>query len=192
MQLYGSNTSPYARRIRMFATCHNLPVSYQHLDIFSETDRATLIANNPARKIPFLIDGQDTICDSGAIYRYLVDKFHLTKMTYWQENQLVNINACNDSLVELLLCTRSGLNTNSDALFFNLQRERIEAVLSDLNEQCVKSDFLDCDYLQISLYCLLDWIEFRKLTDLSSFTALLHFHEVHSNLPGSTDSDPRI
>ncbi|CAH9049638.1 hypothetical protein PSECIP111854_00284 [Pseudoalteromonas sp. CIP111854] len=192
MQLYGSNTSPFARRIRMFAALHNLPINYQHIDIFNEQDRATLIAHNPARKIPFLIDNTNTICDSGAIYRYLISQFQLTHMSCWQENQLTNINACNDSLVELLICERSGFDTQADQLFFNLQRERVEAVLSDLNEQCVKSDFLNCDYLKISLYCLLDWIVFRSLTDLSSFAALVQFCEAHANLPGSTSSDPRI
>ncbi|OHU89060.1 MULTISPECIES: glutathione S-transferase family protein [Pseudoalteromonas] len=192
MQLYGSNTSPYARRIRMFCARHNLNVDYLHLDIFSDQGKAVLVANNPARKIPFLVDGEHTICDSGAVYRYLTEKFNLSKMTYWQENQLTNINACNDSLVELLLCERSGFDTQSDTLFFNLQRERIAAVLTDLNEQCVKTDFLDCDYLQISLYCLLDWIIFRSLAELAPYNALLDFYEVHKSLPGSTHSDPRI
>jgi glutathione S-transferase len=176
----------------MLIAHHNLNISYQHLDIFNEQDRATLVANNPARKIPFLVDGEHRICDSNLIHRYLVDKFSLPQLSYWQENQLVQINACNDSFVELLLCSRSGFDTQSDVLFFNLQRERIDAVLTELNTQCTKSAFLDCDYLKISLYCLLDWIEFRSLSDLSQYSELQSFLKAHHSLAGSEASDPRI
>ncbi|TMP45127.1 glutathione S-transferase [Pseudoalteromonas citrea] len=191
MQLFGSDTSPYARRIRLFIAHHALDIDYIHLDIFSDAGRKELIAHNPARKIPFLVNGSQQISDSNVIFRYLNEHYDLPRLTWWQENQLTNINACNDSLVELLICDRSGFDTNSDALFFNLQRERIEQVLLDLNEQCVKTHFLDCQYLQISLYCLLDWIVFRELTDLTSFAALLNFHTVQSQRKGVKQSDPR-
>jgi glutathione S-transferase len=191
MQLFGSDTSPYARRLRLFIAHHALDIEYIHLDIFSETGRNKLIAHNPARKIPFLVDGAQQISDSNVILRYLNAHFDLPTLTWWQENQLTNINACNDSLVELLICDRSGLDTQSDILFFNLQRERIAKVLLNLNEQCVKADFLDCQYLQISLYCLLDWIVFRELTDLTPFADLLSFHKAQSQRKGVKESDPR-
>lgn len=191
MQLFGSDTSPYARRIRLLIAHFNLNVEYVHLDIFSPADRNQLITHNPARKIPFLIDEQQNISDSNIIFRYLNNKFDLPSPSWSQENLLTNINACNDSLVELLLCQRSGFDTSDDALFFNLQRERVTEVLTDLNKQCHKNDFLDCQYLQISLYCLLDWILFRELTDLSPFPALIEFHQAQQQRKGVIESDPR-
>ncbi|MBQ4861220.1 glutathione S-transferase family protein [Pseudoalteromonas sp. MMG013] len=191
MQLFGSDSSPYARRIRLFIALHKLDIEYIHLDIFSVQGRAKLIEHNPARKIPFLVNGDIQVSDSNVIFRYLTTQYALPTLTWWQENQLTNINACNDSLVEILISQRSGLDTNSNILFFNLQRERIREVLTDLNEQCVKNEFLDCQYLQISLYCLLDWIIFRDLTDLNPFAALLHFHKNQNERVGVQESDPR-
>ncbi|WP_440054035.1 glutathione S-transferase family protein [Pseudoalteromonas sp. T1lg65] len=190
MKLVGSNTSPYARRLRMWILQQQLPVEYQHIDIFSDTGKAQLIAANPARKIPFLID-DDIICDSNLIARYLQDKYQLVTPSWQQENFLVTINACNDSLVELLLCQRSGFNTNEDKLFFNLQRERVHGTLQALNELCVTSPFLQCDYLQISLYCLLDWILFRELTEISAFSNLIALHNQWNNLEIAKNTNPR-
>lgn len=191
MHLYGSDTSPFARRIRMFAHYHQLDLPYTCLDIFAEDGRNTLVQHNPTRKIPFLTHDDLTIADSGLIMRYLTEHQRLPEMTWWQANQLVQIDACNDSLVELLICHRSGLDTSEDRLFFNLQYERIAALLSYLNEQCVKEAFLESSYLKISLYCLLDWILFRDLYNLQDFAALVAFHQVQSNLPGVAQTDPR-
>jgi len=191
MHLYGSDTSPYARRIRMFAHYHEFDLPYTCLDIFAQADRQTMIEHNPTRKIPFLTDDELSIADSGLIMRYLTEQQQLPEMTWWQANQLVQIDACNDSLIELLLCHRSGFDTSEDKLFFNLQYERIAALLAYLNEQCVKEAFLESSYLKISLYCLLDWILFRDLYNLQDFAALLAFHQVQSNLPGVAQTDPR-
>lgn len=191
MHLYGSDTSPFARRIRMFAHYHQLDLPYTCLDIFAEDGRNTLVQHNPTRKIPFLTHDDLTIADSGLIMRYLTEHQQLPEMTWWQANQLVQIDACNDSLVELLICHRSGLDTSEDRLFFNLQYERIAALLSYLNEQCVKEAFLESSYLKISLYCVLDWILFRDLYNLQDFAALVAFHQVQSNLPGVAQTDPR-
>jgi len=191
MHLYGSDTSPFARRIRMFAHYHQLDLPYTCLDIFAEDGRNTLVQHNPTRKIPFLTHDDLTIADSGLIMRYLTEHQQLPEMTWWQANHLVQIDACNDSLVELLICHRSGLDTSEDRLFFNLQYERIAALLSYLNEQCVKEAFLESSYLKISLYCLLDWILFRDLYNLQDFAALVAFHQVQSNLPGVAQTDPR-
>ena len=191
MHLYGSDTSPYARRVRMFAAYHQVPLSYTCLDIFSEEDRATLISHSPARKIPFLTDGSTTLADSGLIARYISEQHQLPIMSWQQANILVQLDACNDSLIELLLCHRSGFDTKADKLFFNLQYERIAALFIYLNEQCMTDEFLDCCYLKISLYCLLDWIIFRDLYDLSDFPALQAFHQLQEKLPGASETNPR-
>ena len=191
MHLYGSDSSPYARRIRMFAHFHDINLPYTCMDIFTDIDRQKLIAHNPTRKIPFLTDGELNIADSGLIMRYLSEQHQLKALSWWQANQLVQIDACNDSFVELLICKRSGFDTSDDRLFFNLQHERVGALLSYLDEQCVKAAFLDSSYLKISLYCLLDWILFRELYDLQPFSALSAFHKTQSNLPGATQTNPR-
>lgn len=190
MQLYGSTSSPYVRRLRLLLT--NYEHEFISLNIFESADRARLIAINPARKVPMLLDGEQVIFDSNVIYRYLAQKYLLSPLSWPQENQLTLINAVNESLVELLLCKRSGFDVTSDKLFFNLQHERVQAVLAVLDHQVQQGDFADWDYLAISLYCLIDWICFRELVDLSPFPALLQFKVRHQQQNGVEQTDPRL
>jgi len=130
---------------------------------------------NPTHKIPMLQDEQQVVFDSGIIYRYLAEKFKVTPLTWQQENTLTTINAANDSLVELLLCKRSGFNVDEDKLFFKLQRDRVAATLHVLSDKVISGEFLHWNYLSISLYCLVDWILFRELVDLTKYPALVDF-----------------
>ncbi|SFC41644.1 glutathione S-transferase family protein [Pseudoalteromonas denitrificans] len=192
MQLYGSTSSPYVRRIRIW--CHEQEINYDfiNLNIFDEKDRATLIELNPTRKIPMLKDGEQVIFDSNVIHRYLQHTFELAPLNWHQENQVTLINACNDSLVEMLICQRSDLDTKQDSLFFNLQNERISEVLSELNQQVANREFTAFDYPEMSLYCLLDWIEFRALTDLMAYPALVQFWKKHQSRASTQKNDPRV
>ncbi|MDI3245203.1 glutathione S-transferase family protein [Pseudoalteromonas agarivorans] len=74
MKLIGSTPSPFVRRVRMWAAQNNVDLALVNLDIFSEQNRPTLANNNPASKIPVLIDGDLTLSDSTIILRYLIAK----------------------------------------------------------------------------------------------------------------------
>ena len=104
---------------------------------------------------------------------------------------LTIINACNDSLVEMLLCQRSGFDTHTDTLFFNLQNERIAETLAYLNNHLSEPVFKSCEYLNISLYCLLDWIRFRELTDFSQLENLVGFYHQFADKAAVQQTDPR-
>jgi glutathione S-transferase len=190
MQLLGSVASPFVRRLRLVLAGQ----SYQFtaLNIFEPQDRSVLVQHNPARKVPVLIDQEQVIFDSGVIYRYLATKFSLPQLSWAEENLLTTINACADSLVELLLCKRSGFDVTEDKLFFNLQHERIQATLTELEHQVRAGQFGRWDYLSISLFTLIDWILFRELLDLKPYPLLLQFRTEQLNQPMVADTDPRL
>ena len=191
MELLGSTTSPFVRRIRIWADLNGLALVFKNLDIFSEQDRQTMIAHSPARKIPILIDNGFSLSDSNSIIRYLLEKNNQPLLSWRQENFLTIINACNDSLVEMLLCQRSGFDTHTDTLFFNLQNERIAETLAYLNNHLSEPVFKSCEYLNISLYCLLDWIRFRELTDFSQLENLVGFYHQFADKAAVQQTDPR-
>lgn len=190
MQLYGSQSSPFVRRLRLLLAGQSY--EFVSMNIFESVDREKLIKLNPARRVPMLQDGEQVIFDSGVIYRYLSAKFGFTPLSWDEENTLTLINAVNDSLVEVLLCQRSGFDTNDNKLFFNLQRERSEAVLNVLEQKAKAGEFLQWNYLAMSLFALLDWAEFRKLIDLTAFSALNTFVAQAQQHNGVSDSDPRL
>ncbi len=190
MKLYGSTSSPFVRRLRVFLA--DKPYEFVTLNIFEATDREILTRLNPTHKIPMLQDGEQVVFDSGVIYRYLAEKFSIAPLTWLQENTLTTINAANDSFVELLLCKRSGFYVEEDKLFFKLQRDRVAATLKVLNQKVLAGEFKEWNYLSISLFCLVDWVMFRELFDLSKLTALVEFRAEHLAKPAVAETDPRL
>jgi len=192
VELLGSQTSPYVRRLRLFLAKHpNQPYEFISMDIFGE-DRPTLKKYNPTCKIPMLKDGEHVIFDSGVIYRYLLQKLALQPLSWDEENNVTTINGCNDSLIELLLCERSGFDTKEDKLFFKLQRARVSSTLEALNTSIEKGAFDQWNYPSMCLFALIDWIEFRKLTDISDYPKVLEFKAKHEKEAGIQESDPRL
>lgn len=190
MKLFGSQTSPYVRRIRLALA--DKPYQLVKLNIFDGPDRATLIKYNPARKVPMLLDGAQLVFDSGVIYRYLAEKFDWPKLSWAEENQLTVINAANDSMVELLLCKRSGFDIDPNKLFYSLQHERIEGAFKVLEQQVISGQYNQWHYPAMALFCLLDWALYRELVSLDAFSHLKQFHQQHQQQPFVAQSDPRL
>jgi len=188
MQLLGSTTSPFARRLRLYLL--EKEYEFVDLDIFSIEGRHTLTKNNPVQKIPALIDDDFCLYDSRIIYRYLAEKYDETKLTWPQENLLTLIDAANDAFINLLLLSRSQLDSSEDRLFYNLQHERIEQVLAALEKKAAKGEFTQWNYPAICLYCLLDWIVFRELYILDRYTNLMSFKSAALNQKGIKETAP--
>lgn len=189
MKLIGSTTSPFVRRLRLFLADHEY--EFISLDIFSEQDRKFLTQNNPTLKVPALIDDEQCIYDSRVIYRYLAQKFKMEKISWEQENLLTLIDAANDSFVTLLLTDRSGIDNQQDVLFFNLQNERVEKLLTVLADEVSKGEFTTWHYPAICLFCLLDWVIFRNLYEVNKFPHLIEFWQQAKNNAMVSESDPR-
>lgn len=189
LKLYGSTTSPYVRRIRIFLG--NREHDFTNMQIFEGKDRDYLMAKNPTLKIPMLEDGNDVIYDSRVIFRYLSEKFELPALTWQQENFLTVIDSINDSLVQLLMLQRSDIHSEDDKLYFRLQDERVSHAFAHLNEAVSDGAFQQWDYPAICLYCLVDWTAFRQLHELASYPNLLDFVSQHKDKIEVTASDPR-
>ncbi|MFD2165228.1 glutathione S-transferase family protein [Thalassotalea euphylliae] len=191
MKLLGSTTSPYVRRIRLLCELLNKPIEFDNLDIFSEQGREILREKNPTLKVPALIDGEQCIFDSRVISRYLMKEGELRSLSWDEENLMTLIDAANDSLVSLLISSRSGLDTQSDTLFFNLQRERVTEVYQTLEKSVTNGAFEQWHYPAICLYTLLDWANFRELASTETYPGLSDFLEAHQGRPDVIDTDPR-
>ena len=189
MKLYGSTTSPFVRRLRIWLA--NTDHEFINMQIFDGPDRGALAQRNPAMKIPMLEDGDQVIFDSRIIYRYLSEKFDFPQPSWEQENHLTVIDAVNDSLVQILLLKRSDIDTDADHMYFRIQRERVDTSLAYLDDLVSKGFFNDWHYPSICLYCLIDWIEFRTLHDLTHVPNLLRFHSENADRIEVTATDPR-
>ncbi len=189
VKLYGSTTSPFVRRLRMWLA--NTEHEFVNLQIFEGKDREILASRNPTLKIPMLEDEQQIIFDSRVIYRYLTEKYGFPSPSWEQENQLTLIDAATDSLVQMFLLKRSDIDTTEDRMYFSLQRERVEATLGQLNVLAEEGHFSQWHYPSMCLFSLIDWIEFRTLVELSNMPNLLSFHDDNCERIEVTATDPR-
>ncbi|BBB28391.1 glutathione S-transferase family protein [Neptunomonas japonica] len=189
MKLIGSGMSPYARRIRLFLEGQDY--EFINLNIYSPEGREALATYTPAMKVPVLVDAQQKVYDSRAIHRYLTEKQTTKPLSWDQENLLTLIDAANDSFVVLLMAARSNIDTEADALILNLQKERIERTMPLLEQALIDGQLPEWDYPSICLFCLLDWVNFRELCDLSVYPHLSGFLVEKSAYPAVEASNPR-
>lgn len=189
MKLIGSTTSPYVRRIRILLDEERY--DFVNLNIYGE-GRDELRKTNPTLKIPVLEDDGQEIFDSRVIARYVSAKQGRDPLTWDQQNQLTLIDGANDSAVTLLLSEKSGIDTNQDVMFFNLQRERIMTTLRTLAAMVDDGQFDAWNYPAICLYCLVDWLEFRDLVDWTGVESLLTFRDSRQKKPWVAETDPRL
>lgn len=189
LKLYGSNTSPFVRRLRLLLV--NQEHEYINMQIFDGADRELLRSLNPTLKIPMLDNDGEVIFDSRVIFRYLSDKLGLPKLSWAQENILTLIDSVNDALVQALLMQRSEVAADKGKLIFRLQQERIESVFAELEKLAGDGAFDAWDYPSICLYCLLDWALFRQLHNVQAYPALSAFYASNTSQAGVQATDPR-
>lgn len=189
VKLIGSKPSPYVRRLRLWL--EGVDYEYDQLDIMGPEGRKALRKHTPAMKIPVLLDEDITVYDSRVIYQYLNTKLQREQLSWEEQNTLTLIDAVNDSLVIMIMLDRSDIDNSQDILIANLQRERIAETLTILDDKCAAGEFAQWKYPSICLYCLLDWIRFRELYDLSPYSRLVAFHQEHDKRPKARETDPR-
>lgn len=162
--LYGSKTSPFVRRIRMLL--EKTPYEFKEVDIFG-ADAELLKTINPVNQIPVLLDENQKIWDSRAIFNYLNMIHRFQNMDWDDENLLTAIDGAMNSGVTLLLMKRSGVNVKEPLMYLDRQKERIETVLDYLKPYIEGPALSHWNFHTMSIYCFLDWATFRSIIDLS-------------------------
>jgi glutathione S-transferase len=175
--LYGSETSPFVRRIRILM--EKIPYEFRVINIFETEEALALNKINPVNQIPVLTNGETTIWDSRQIFNYLNSLHKLHNMTWEDENNLTAIEGAMNSGVALLLMKRSGMNIDEPYMYVNRQKERIDSVLAYLKTYLEKDGLSEWHFITMSLYCFLDWAKFRNITQLSPEAE--SFLETHAN-----------
>jgi glutathione S-transferase len=176
--LYGSQTSPFVRRIRILM--EHLSYEFREMNIFAE-HAEELNKINPINQIPVLVDGEVIIWDSRQIFNYL-NAFHRFQNMDWEdENKLTAIDGAMNSAVSILLMQRSGINTTGPLMYAKRQIDRIESILDFLEPYIQDQGLKEWNFHSISIYCFLDWAQFRGLIDLTDRSGCIEFLKNFSN-----------
>ncbi len=192
MKLYGSNASPYVRRLRILLA--ETDYDFQVVNVFGE-DREAIKKVNPTLKIPMFedekLEGTKVLYDSGLVYRFLVEQYGFEALSFAEQNYLAVIDACNESLVNMMIMRRSGIDTTEDKLYFNIQRERQEVSFDLLEEEVKKGTFANWSYLTMSLLVLVEWAQFRELFDFANYPNLKAFVAQNQQQTGVQETAPK-
>ncbi|WP_409421038.1 glutathione S-transferase [Pseudaeromonas sp. ZJS20] len=168
MKLFGSFTSPFARHCRIV-----LLETGQACD-FVETDYAASAEASPAKKVPFLEDGELFLSDSAAIIRYLREKagepFCADILEY---NQFCLINTALDAAINGFILQQAGISAEQ-LPYLQRQRDRVAAILASLEAQSLP-EHAPYNDAQLRLACLLEWGQLRQVVDLAACPKLRAF-----------------
>jgi glutathione S-transferase len=164
--LYGSQTSPFVRRIRV--AMEHIECDFKELNIYEGQDAVDLNKVNPINQIPVLVDGETTIWDSRMIFNYLNSKHQMQTLDWNDENLITAIDGAFNSGVSLFLMKRSGINIAKPYMYVGRQKDRIESILDYLKPYISGEALMTWNFQSISLYCFLDWASFRGIISLES------------------------
>lgn len=189
MILYGSQTSPFVRRIRLLLNENDY--EFVKVNIFDLNERQQLLKLSPLLKIPILKVNDEIIWDSRIIFNFFCQKGIHPFLKSEEENILTAINDVSDSLVQTLLAKRSELQFPKNTPIEISHRERIQNTFTYLESRVKTSPFETWNFISMCLFSLVDWVEFRSLANLNSYPLLLEFKEKNTNQLRINLTDPR-
>ena len=167
MKLFYSSTSPFVRKVNVFAIETGLDIDIEWVKTNPWQAEENLVAENPLSKIPtFISDNGMVIYDSRLICEYL-DTLHSEKKLIPQHGKerwlVLRLQALADGILDagilrFLEAKREKGQQSKD--FDNMQKNSVERGLNYL-EQTVSDWQAQIDIGVITIACALGWLDFR-------------------------------
>ena len=190
LTLIGSFTSPYVRKIRLLLW-EDKTVEFRPVNYFEEEGNKYLKEINPFNHLPMMLDGDQPIYDSRVMFNYITKKKGLKPLTIEEENILSAIDTTLASAVNLFSLRKGGIDIDAgNHYFIERQKERLPSLLNLITPWAkTQEPAKDWNFLTMSLYSLLYWLEFREMYDIKIHPDLVNFMERFKNCPGVAETD---
>ncbi len=190
LTLIGSYTSPYVRKVRLLLW-DDKTVIFKPINYFEEEGNKYLKSINPFNQLPMMLDGDQPIYDSRVMFNYIAKKKGLPELTLEEENILSAIDTTLASAVNLFSLRKGGIDIEAgNHYFIERQKERLPSLLGILSPWAKKQDpKKDWNFLTMSLFSLIYWLEFREMYDIKKHPELVDFLERFKNCPGVAETD---
>ena len=183
MKLYGSYASPFVRHCRVALAQSGFDFE------FIETDYDMSAAMSPTRKVPFLVDGDLILTDSGSILKHLREKSGDRFLADLGDYELFAMtNTVLDATINLFLLEKNDL-TPDQVPYLQRQLDRVHSGLEELNRRIEPSAGISTDGL-LRCACYVDWAIFRNRVDFSDHSNLIALLEVANQDPAFSSTAP--
>lgn len=184
IELFGTATSPYVRRVRI--VLHELGRPYQLVDTSEPAGQALMRDLNPLWKVPTLrLDGR-VLFDSTVILRQLLKTFgHASLAVHDADNvevgQVLTVtDGALDALINAFYLKKEGVSDQTP--YLQKQAARARAALEWLESE-VHGPWLARTHRfglpEIGLITALDWMIFRKAYPVDRHPRLVEFLKQH-------------
>jgi glutathione S-transferase len=207
MILYGHDTSPYVRRVRVLLA--ELGAPFERDSRSWSVPDAEVLRINPMLRVPALIDGGQALLDSKLIAAYLYERYPAStpgpsgqlplqatlfhpEHAYDDQNALLCIDAAADSAINVFLLELDGIPAEQSPYLLR-QQQRLRSCLTWLDEKLKGRDTLhpgSFSFVDIAVTCALDWMRFRKRYPVEDHANLSRFLERHQDRPSLALTHP--
>jgi glutathione S-transferase len=210
MKLFGHDTSPYVRRVRVLLA--ELGVPFER-DVHGWQDAVEeMLRRNPLMRVPVLVDearGDQMLVDSKLMAAYLYEHSAAAPAApaghvplqptlfregrrYDDENVLLVVDGALDSAINVFLMERDGVLPAASS-YLERQQHRVERCLIWLERAYDGRTTLGdgvVSFTDLSVVCALDWMTFRKRYDVTRHPALCGVAERHRDRPSLAATHP--
>lgn len=180
IRLYGTQTSPYVRRVRVVA--RELGLAYELVDTFGEAGQAELRERSPIWKVPAAELAGELVYDSHLITELLLARHGAGKLVglplddVAARNTIAVIDGALDALINCFYLARDGVGPASSA-YVAKQHERAAASLAWLDARVADEGWLTPQRAlglpEIALVTALGWMRFRQTAPLERWPRLM-------------------
>ena len=202
LQIVGRSSSHFTRVPLIFA--HELHVPFEFAPIYDMTQIAPeLYADNPALKLPILRRNDSVVFGSQNICRVVAENAARTARIVWPEELHDDISRNAQELITHCMSAQVqfafGIAVNklpADNLYFVKARAGMEGALawldSNLTKALEKLPPHDLSFFEVSLFCLVDHLRFRKTVELRPYASLRGFADQFSQRPSAQQTPYRF
>ena len=207
MKLFGHDTSPYVRRVRVLL--HEMGITVERDFSSWVAPSSELSKSNPLMRVPVVRDGKKTLLDSKLIAEYLYAHYANKLLeqatapplspTLWHtshrfedENIVLAIDAATDSAINILLLELDGVS-RAQSPYLGRQLERVERCMHWLDQSLAGRTTVWDDvfsFSDIALHCALDWMLYRQRYPVAQHANLVCLLRTHTHRPSLSATYP--
>lgn len=196
MQLFGSATSPYVRRVRIFA--EGLGVDPAFTDVTTDAGQAELRRLTPLWRVPVVrFDDGVVLWDSQAILEAMARRFGWGPFRRpadleLESNLVLAANGALESAVNVFYLRREGVDVEG-VPYLRKQRARVDAAMAWLESRLHGPAFFPGPpgLAELVLFTTLDWMVFRDTWPVRDSPALEAFRTTWAGYGSWAASAPR-
>jgi glutathione S-transferase len=183
LTLFGTQTSPYVRRIRIMLDEMGLAATF--VDTTTDDGQRALRKVSPIWKVPTLTIDDDVVLDSRQIASELLARFDSGPLRgrgdAREKNIVTVVDGALDTAIKRFYLEKDGVDLSGSA-FAQKEEERVRACAAWLDARCqggVLDGLEGFGRAEIALLTTIEWFRFRNTYAVDEHANLVAFHAAH-------------